>query len=82
MPIKIPQKILEYAETDFTEDSAAGKWFTEILREHHIADGTSPADYPEDVWAAYKTLSHSKFGDTPPVFKGDQLKLLFAGLTE
>lgn len=81
MQINIPTAIIESARADFNEDSPAGKWFTQLLRTRDIEADASPADYPDDVWVAYKRLSQARYGNNPPVFQGDQLRMFFEGIS-
>lgn len=54
--LTIPTDIIKAATTDGVACPVVSQWFATLRAERGISADASPADWPEDVWAAYRTL--------------------------
>ena len=63
--IPIPDSILESATRNGIAASDVSEWFLSALRAAGVAD-RSPAEWPDDLWQAYRTLREAR---EPDAFK-------------
>jgi len=54
--ITIPNRVLQAARESGVKSVAVSIWLNTLLVSSGIAPDASPADWPEDIWQAYKRL--------------------------
>jgi hypothetical protein len=73
--VSIPNEIYEAARRSGVKSAEVAHWIQEKLAAAGVSSEASPADWPEDIWDAYKALREAHepgacSGSAKGLFKG------------